>query len=175
MDPAFAPGYRIAQCHLPDFFDDFCQRTGVNYFFNTHTDEIIGPHSDKLSTLGVTSPQIKIFNYSRRHADLVNELDPGENGFTIVSAGCTVRTMNQPAVFNRKTGLKLISKGNAVLTATTMLSTLPVLPAILITFKYKPVGIFTQQFRWNFLVAVFEKKQKIIDQDGIISAHPMRI
>jgi hypothetical protein len=51
--------------------------------------------------------------------------------------------------------LKLIFEGNAFVAIVPMLAAVPVMPAILETFKYEPIGIFAQEFGGNLLVAVF--------------------
>jgi hypothetical protein len=103
----------------------------------------------------------------------VHKLDAVQKSLNIVPAGVAFSTPQQPAVFNRETSLKLISKRYTVAALQSVFATGPVLPAVLETFKNRAARIFLRQFGWNILAAVSQKKQKIINRNGVIPSLPI--
>ena len=144
----------------------------MHNFFNAHPDEFFLRNAAYFSTTGIAAPQVQIFKYSCRQLNLMDKLNPMQNRFYVIPTGAAVRTPQQPAVFDRKAGLQLIFKRNTAVAFQPMITAVPVLPAVLITFKNGPAAISFQQFRWNFLTAGFEKKQKIFNRNGVISPLP---
>ena len=152
---ALVGNHRLPYGHLSDFFDNACQRVGVDKFFDSHANQVLRPDLAQFGTLGIAAPQIQIFKNGSRQADLMNKLYSGKIGFHIIPACETIRTSQHPAVLHREAVLQLIFECDAAVAIVTVLAAVPVLPAILKAFEYKTIRIFTHQLRRNFLVAAF--------------------
>jgi hypothetical protein len=143
----------------------------MHNFINAHPDQILLRNAAYFSTAGIATPQVQTFKNCCRQLNLMDKLNAMQKRFQVIPAGAAVRTAQQPAVFDRKAGLQLIFKRNTTMASQPMIGAVPVLPAVLVAFKNGPAAISLEQIGWNFLTAGFEKKQKIVNRNGIISPH----
>ena len=117
----------------------------MHNFFNPQADEIFLGDAANCCTVGIATPQVQIFKNSCGQINLMHKVNPLQIGFNVIPTGAAVRTPQQPAVFDRKTGLQLKLERDAALAVQPVFTAVPVLPAVLKALENGPAEILLQQ------------------------------